>query len=74
MAQQDLFNLVKPLIALDTQLINTDTTTAGNIIDMEGFESLLFAISTFLAVVGVVTFLCGLVCLRSSRRRPAARS
>ncbi len=37
----------------------------------EPWLRLLFAISTFLAVVGVVALLCGLVCLRSSRRSAA---
>ncbi len=47
----------------------------GRVISVsEPWLRLLFAISTFLAVVGVVAFLCGLVCLRSSRRRRAARN
>ncbi len=47
----------------------------GRVISVsEPWLRLLFAISTFLAVVGVVAFLCGLVCLLSSRRRRAARS
>lgn len=41
---QDLHSNVKQSMALDVQAISTDTTTAGNIIDMKGFDSLEFLI------------------------------
>jgi len=39
-----------PEVALNTQVINSDTTTAGTIIDTVGFEAI-----TFFMQVGVVT-------------------
>jgi hypothetical protein len=40
---QDLYNEIKLKPALNIQTIATNTTTAGNIIDTQGFESLTFA-------------------------------
>jgi hypothetical protein len=37
--QKDLYNNVKTEIALKLQTINTDTTTVGEIIDTQGYES-----------------------------------
>ena len=44
MAQSDLHNNVEKAVALNVSAISTDTTTAGNIIDMQGFDSLEFLI------------------------------
>ena len=50
MANIDLKNDVKQLVAFDIQAITTDTTTVGNELDMLGFESL-----TLIFQAGVVT-------------------
>lgn len=44
MATMDNHNVISPAVALNTQAISSSTTTAGNIIDMQGFESLEFII------------------------------
>lgn len=41
---KDLHNNIKPEVALDITAISTDTTTAGNIIDLQGFGSVEFVI------------------------------
>ena len=41
---RDLHNNIKAEVALNTAAISTDTTTAGNIIDMQGFGSVAFII------------------------------
>lgn len=50
MAEYDLHSNVKQEVALDSQDITTDTTTAGNIIDTRGLESLEYIIQS-----GVIT-------------------
>lgn len=40
MAKRDLHNNLKEVVAFKTQTVSSDTTTAGEIIDMQGFESL----------------------------------
>jgi len=46
---KDLFNNVNQKIALKVQLVSTDTTTAGEILDRQGYETLtLFPISGIL--------------------------
>ncbi len=50
MSSQDMKNNILQKVALNTQVIASDTTTAGVIIDTQGFEAL-----TFLMQVGVVT-------------------
>lgn len=50
MASQDLHNQIDERVAFDTQLINSDTTTNGNIIDTQGYESV-----EFIMQAGVVT-------------------
>ena len=50
MAANDLAFHLTEQVALNTQVINSDTTTAGVIIDTTGFESV-----TFVMQVGVVT-------------------
>lgn len=40
MSSQDLHNKIKTSVGLDIAAITTDTTTNGNIIDTQGFESL----------------------------------
>lgn len=42
MAAQDLYNCIKVAPALDVQTISTNTTTAGDIIDTKGFNSVTF--------------------------------
>lgn len=41
---QDLHHSIKVLVGLTSQTISTDTTTLGEIIDMQGFESCEFAL------------------------------
>ena len=50
MGQRDLHNHLNQKVALDTAAISSDTTTVGNIIDMQGFESL-----EFLLQLGAIT-------------------
>ena len=50
MAEYDLHSNVKQEVALNSQDITTDTTTVGNIIDTQGFESLEYVIQS-----GVIT-------------------
>ena len=50
MTSLDLFHDVKPEVAFTTQVIATDTTTVGAIIDALGYESI-----TFLLQSGTVT-------------------
>lgn len=53
--EQDLHSRVKVEVALDYQVINTDTVTDGNSIDTLGFESLEYAILTgTITAAGVV--------------------
>lgn len=42
MAQRDLHNLIKSYIAFNTQSITTNTTTNGNAIDTQGYDSTEF--------------------------------
>ncbi len=44
MAQSDLHNNLEKAVALNVTAISSDTTTNGNIIDMQGFDSLEFFI------------------------------
>ena len=46
MASTDLYNQVVTEIALKTQDITTNTTTAGEIIDTSGYESVVFVAQT----------------------------
>jgi len=48
--KRDMKTLIKQLLALNIQTIATDTDTAGNEIDTQGFESL-----TFLLMIGALT-------------------
>lgn len=50
MASQDMHNNVFGYVALETQAITTDTTTNGEIIDTQGFESV-----EFVALSGTLT-------------------
>lgn len=50
MTIKDLKNNIVEVNALDIQAISTDTTTAGEIIDTQGFESI-----TFVAQAGTLT-------------------
>jgi len=43
---RDMYNNIKQLNALDIQAISTNTTTAGEIIDTQGFDSLTFIFQT----------------------------
>jgi hypothetical protein len=43
---KDLVQRIKPDVALNVQTINSNTTTAGNIIDLQGFESCTFLFFT----------------------------
>lgn len=42
MAMKDLHNNINELIAVNTTTVSTDTTTVGNAIDMQGYESIEF--------------------------------
>ncbi len=50
MGQRDLHNSIEQRNALDVQTIASDTTTVGDIIDMQGYESL-----EFLTIMGTLT-------------------
>lgn len=50
MAQSDLHSNIKQEVALDVQAITTDTTTAGNILDLKEYDS-----CEFLLVAGTLT-------------------
>ena len=55
--QRDLHNNMDERVALATQLINTDTTTAGVIIDTAGYESLEFIMQAGVVTAGDVTLI-----------------
>jgi hypothetical protein len=56
MTIKEIYNKLLPEIALNTQLINTDTTTNGNIIDIADFElGILFLLKTGVVTAGDVT-------------------
>jgi hypothetical protein len=55
MGQRDLHDNVDERVALNTQLINTDTTTAGVIIDTQGYESVEFIVQAGVVTAGDVT-------------------
>ena len=52
---RDLHNNIKAEVALNTAAISTDTTTAGNIIDMQGFGSVEFIIQSGTLTDGAYT-------------------
>ena len=52
--QKDLYNNVKSVNALSTQLINTDTATAGEIIDTQGYESCMVNLKAGVVTAGTV--------------------
>jgi len=54
---RDLYNNVKELNALDIQTIATDTTTNGDIIDLQGYGSLMFVFQTGTVTDGDYTVL-----------------
>ena len=55
--RHDLFHAIKPQVALNFGTISSDTTTAGNIIDTQGFESVMFGIITGTVTDGDYTIL-----------------
>ena len=55
MAQTDLHNNVKAIRAISPAAITSDTTTAGQIIDMQGFDSLEFIIASGTLTDGTYT-------------------
>lgn len=55
--QRDLHNNMDERVALATQLINTDTTTAGVIIDTAGYESLELIMQAGVVTAGDVTLI-----------------
>lgn len=50
MPAKDLKNDISALVAFNFQQITTDTTTAGNILDMQGYQGL-----TFITQAGTIT-------------------
>lgn len=46
MTTRDTFNNLSIVNALDTQVISSDTTTDGEVIDTQGFESLTFSLKS----------------------------
>lgn len=54
---KDLYNNIKVMNALDTKAIASNTTTAGEIIDLKGFDSLAFAFQTGTITDGDYTLL-----------------
>jgi hypothetical protein len=57
MATKDLKNNIDDSIGIDIQAISSDTTTAGNIIDSSGFESVTFIQATGAYTDGTYTLL-----------------
>jgi hypothetical protein len=57
MAQKDSKNILLEKNALNTQVINTDTTTNGVIIDTLGYESVLFILKMGIVTAGNATIL-----------------
>lgn len=55
--EYDLHNNVDERLAFDIQEVISDTTTAGNIIDTAGFESIEFSVVTKTVTDGVYTVL-----------------
>lgn len=55
--EYDLHNNVDDRLAFDIQEVISDTTTAGNIIDTAGFESIEFSVVTKTVTDGVYTVL-----------------
>lgn len=55
MAKQDLVNNIKVAAAFDTQSITTDTTTAGDVVDTQGFESVTFIVKAGALNAGTFT-------------------
>jgi hypothetical protein len=55
MPQRDIHNTVKTAVALDIQTISTNTTTAGNIIDTQGYEGVEFILLSDTITDGVYT-------------------
>lgn len=55
MASQDMHNNIDERIALNTQVIASDTTTAGVIIDTQGYESVEFIVQAGVVTAGDVT-------------------
>lgn len=52
---RDLHNNVEVAVAFDTAAISTDTTTQGNIIDLQGFDSVEFVIQSGTLTDGTYT-------------------
>lgn len=52
---RDLHNNIKAEVAFDTAAISSDTTTAGNIIDMQGYGSVEFIIQSATLTDGTYT-------------------
>lgn len=57
MSRYDIKAELLQSVALGTQLINTDTTTAGVEIDMQGYNSLLFVMQAGVVTAGDATLL-----------------
>lgn len=55
MASQDLHSNIDERNAFDTQLINTSTTTVGEIIDTQGYESIEFIFKAGVVSAGDIT-------------------
>lgn len=57
MARYDLKNYVKQVVAFDFQAIASDTTTAGNAINMTGYNSLVLVLACVARSAGDATLL-----------------
>lgn len=55
MAGREHYSNLLCVNGFDTQVINSDTTTNGEIIDMQGFDSLLYAIQAGTITLGTIT-------------------
>jgi len=55
MARYDMKSEILQSIALNSQTISSDTTTAGNDIDMQGYNSLTFILQAATVTLGDVT-------------------
>ena len=54
---RDLSKYIEEKIGLNGQTISSDTTTAGNVIDLQGFESVAVILKTDVVATGDVTLL-----------------
>ena len=57
MASKDLKNDINEAVAFNTQLVNSDTTTVGTELDMQGYEGLTIVFQAGIITLGDFTLL-----------------